>query len=65
LTPGKYGKQRKTILVTKKIWKTKNNRMKITKHVEQIKTESVRNTKRRTNGGETMEKMNLEVAPLL
>jgi hypothetical protein len=55
----------KRFFVTKKIRKTKNNRMKIAKHVEQIKTESVRNTKRRTNGGETMEKMNLEVAPLL
>ena len=65
MTPGRYGKQRKTILVTNTIRKTKNNRMKIAEHVEQIKTESVRNTKRRTNGGETMEKMNLEVAPLL
>ncbi len=55
----------KRFFVTNTIRKTKNNRMKIAKHVEQIKTESVRNTKRRTNGGETMEKMNLEVAPLL
>jgi len=37
----------KRFFVTNTIRKTKNNRMKIAKHVEQIKTESVRNTKRK------------------